>query len=237
MLSKIIQKIKYLWAIRSSQSFCDYLRKNGVSVGKNTYIYARNALIDTSRPSLVTIGDNCFINQHFTLLTHDWVNKVFIESGKKFLNSSGKVLIGNNVSFGQNVMVLKGVTIGDNSFIGAGSIVTKDIPANSVAVGAPCRVIMSIDDYYQKRINVSEQEAFEYVQSIVKRFKRLPRIEEMTEEFIYFVSGTDVDDYPELPIKKQLGKSYKSYVKNHKAKYIDFDAFLEAAGIDKNMLE
>ena len=64
--------------------------------------------------------------------------------GKGFINSSGCVTIGDNVSFGQNVIVLKGVTIGDNCFIGAGSVVTKDIPANSVAVEAPCKVIMTI---------------------------------------------------------------------------------------------
>lgn len=84
------------------------------------------------------------MNRNFVLLTHDWVTKVFIESGREFLPSSGRVRIGNNVSFGQNVMILKGVTIGDNCFIGAGSIVTKDIPANSIAVGIPCRVVMSL---------------------------------------------------------------------------------------------
>lgn len=54
--------------------------------------------------------------------------------------------IGNNVWVGADVKILKGVTIGDNTFIGAGSIVTKDIPANVVAVGAPCRVIRCLDE-------------------------------------------------------------------------------------------
>ena len=54
------------------------------------------------------------MNVGFTLLTHDWVTKVFIQSGREFLPSSGRVTIGNNVSFGQNVMILKGVSIGDN---------------------------------------------------------------------------------------------------------------------------
>lgn len=50
-----------------------------------------------------------------------------------FVNSSGKVVIGNNIYFGTNITVLKGVTIADNCVIGAGSIVTKSIPANSVS--------------------------------------------------------------------------------------------------------
>lgn len=51
------------------------------------------------------------------------------------------VHIGNNVFIGMHCIVMKGVTIGDNSIIGAGSIVTKDIPANCIAAGVPCKVI------------------------------------------------------------------------------------------------
>ena len=129
-------------------------------------------------------------------------------------------------------MVLKGVTIGDNCFIGAGSMVTKDIPCNSVAVGSPCRVIMTIEEYYQKRLRCSEEEALDYARSIQERFNRRPRIEDMTEEFIWFVSGEKVDEYQCLPIKRQLGTLYNAYVASHKAKYADFEEFLKAAGIN-----
>lgn len=127
---------------------------------------------------------------------------------------------------------MKGVTIGDNCFIGAGSIVTKDIPANSVAVGAPCKVVMSIEEYYQKRLKQSEAEALDYARSIWEVYGRKPKIEEMTEEFIWFVSGDEVDKYPMLPIKRQLGPTYNAYVALHKAKYTGFDDFLKAAGIN-----
>lgn len=60
--------------------------------------------------------------------------------------------IGNNVWVGADVKILKGVTIGDNTFIGAGSIVTKDIPANVVAVGTPCRVIRNLDEETIKKL-------------------------------------------------------------------------------------
>lgn len=232
MLKKIYNKLIVFIARRSSESYCKFLRSKGICIGLGTYIYPGNSLIDVSRPSLVTIGSNCFINQHFTLLTHDFVTGVFTGSGRNFLNSSGRVTIGNNVGFGQNVMVLKGVTIGDNVFVGAGSIVTKDIPSNSVAVGSPCRVIMTIEEYYQKRLQRSEEEALDYARSIYARFNRRPRIEEMTEEFIWFISGDQVDKYPMLPIKRQLGPAYNAYVASHKAKYENFDKFLIAAGIE-----
>ena len=219
-----------LYAKRSAEAYCKWLRKKGVSIGDGTYI-AKNASIDITRPSLISIGCDCFLNQNVTLLSHDFVAGVFRRCGMKFLNSSGFIRVGNNVRFGQNVMVLKGVTIGDNCFIGAGSIVTKDIPANSVAVGAPCRVVMTIEEYYQKRLKCCEKEALDYAFSIQERFGRKPRLEEMREEFIWFVSGDEVDNYPMIPIKRQLGPAYNAYIASHKAKYVSFDDFLAAAGI------
>ena len=58
-----------------------------------------------------------------------------------FLNTKKPVKIGNRSWIGANTIILPGVTIGDNTVIGAGSIVTKDIPSNVIAVGSPARVI------------------------------------------------------------------------------------------------
>lgn len=231
MIQRILNRLALLFAKRSSDSYCKWLRKKGVGIGNGTYI-SKSASIDVTRPSLISIGCNCFLNQNVVLLSHDFVAGVFRSCGKQFLNSSGRVIIGDNVRFGQNVMVLKGVTIGDNCFIGAGSVVTKDIPSNSVAVGSPCRVVMTIDEYYQKRLQRCEEEALDYARSIQERFNRRPRIEEMKEEFIWFVSGDEVDKYSMLPIKRQLGPSYSKYVVTHKAKYKDFEDFLKAAKIN-----
>lgn len=230
MIKKIFNRISMLYAKRSAGAYCKWLRKKGISIGDGTYI-AKNASIDVTRPSLISIGCDCFLNQNVTLLSHDFVAGVFRKCGLRFLNSSGRVRIGNNVRFGQNVMVLKGVTIGDNCFIGAGSVVSKDIPANSVAVGVPARVVMTIEEYYQRRLQRCEEEALDYARSIQERFNRRPLIEEMTEEFIWFVSGNEVDKYPMLPIKHQLGPSFESYIVSHKSKYANFDDFLAAAGV------
>lgn len=58
------------------------------------------------------------------------------------------VVLNGNVFFGNNCIILPGVTIGDNVVIGAGSVVTKDIPSNTVAAGVPARVIKTIEEYY-----------------------------------------------------------------------------------------
>lgn len=223
--------IKMAWVHHSSDSYCKYLIANGVEVGEGTHIDSATCQIDLTRPSLVSIGSNCFINKNFTLMTHDYVSNVFVNMGLDFINSSGKVTIGNNVSFGQNVMVLKGVSIGDNCFIGACSLVNKNIPPNSIAAGIPCRVIMTLDEYYERRKNKCESEAIEYAQSIRSRFNRIPRVEEFYEEYGLFVSGEDINKYPSLKLQNKRDIKNGSYA-THKAKYSSFEDFLKASGIE-----
>lgn len=232
MFERIKNKIKYIYNHRSSDSYINYLRSKGIAIGEGTYIQAPfDTEIDETRPSLVTIGKNCFINNFFEIHTHDWVTHVFLHSGRDFVNSSGRVTIGNNVAFGRHVMVLKGVNIGDNCFIGANSVVSKDIPTNSIAVGCPAKVVMSLEDYYQKRLMLCEEEAFDYARSIKERYGRRPVPADFWEEFHLFVSGNEVENYPEIPIKRQLGPIYDRYIKDHKAKYSSFEEFLKAAGL------
>jgi acyl-[acyl carrier protein]--UDP-N-acetylglucosamine O-acyltransferase len=188
-----------------------------------------------TRPSLITIGNDCYFNKGLTLLTHDWVTRTFIYSGREFLPSSGRITIGNNVNTAYNVTILKGVTIGDNVFIGANSVVTKDIPSNSIAAGSPCRVIMNIDEFHAKREIKCVKEAFDYAVSIQQRFNRKPTIADFREEFVLFVDGDKIEQYPEISalIKSQLGPSYDAYKKHHKAMFASFEEFLAAAGIQK----
>lgn len=231
MFKRIINKIKLYHAQSSNERFIYFLRSKGVEIGEGTMMRPKSTNIDLTSPSLIKIGKDCYMNENFTLLTHDWVTRVFIRAGYEFLPSSGRVTIGDNVNFGQNVMVLKGVNIGDNTFIGAGSIVTRDIPANSIAVGIPAKVVMTLEDYYQKRLKVCEEEAMDYARSIQERFHRKPVPADFWEEFHLFVNGNEVDKYPEIPIRRQLGSIYQKYVENHKAKYSSFEEFLEASGI------
>lgn len=114
------------------------------------------------------------MNVNFHIYTHDWGGRVFIGKYNQMLNSSGAVTIGNNIYFGANVTVLKGVNIGDNCIIGAGSTVTHDIPSGSVAVGNPCKVICSLDDYFAKRLKVAPLEAKENIMYFIKDTDDIP---------------------------------------------------------------
>ncbi len=183
--------------------------------------------IDLSRPSLVTIGNNVDINKYFQILTHDYSAKVFKYAYHDFLNSSGTVNIGSNIYFGTNVIVLKGVTIGDNCIIAAGSVVSKSIPPNSVAAGVPCRVVCSLDDYYKKRKEQSLKEAVEYVKSIIERFGRDPYPKELHEEFVWFVDNSNYNDYASvMPLDSQLGVAKNDYLDKHKALFKNLEEFI-----------
>ena len=85
------------------------------------------------------------------------IHPSFRDKGAQF---SLPVTIKDHVWIGSNVVIMPGVTIGENCVIGAGSVVTHDIPANSVAVGVPCRVMRAITDedltYVHKGVKINE---------------------------------------------------------------------------------
>lgn len=209
------------------------LQKRGVDIADDVLIAHINTIyIDLTRPSLITIkGNGTRLNKGLEILTHDYATMVMINKYDEFCPSSGKVYIGENVYIGRNVTLLKGTHIGNNCIIGYNSVVMGKIPDNSVAVGCPAKVICSLEDYYKKRKIVCVEEAFEYARSIKERYNRMPIPSDFWEEFPLFVSGNEVDKYPEIPIKRQLGKAYDNWSKEHKADFNSFDEFLKAAGL------
>ena len=231
-IKNILLNLKLRFARLSSKRYKRFLNDLGVVIGDNIDFHGglKTISIDITRPSLVTIGSNISFNKNFTLLTHDWGGYVLRNKYKEFIPSSGPVKIGNNIVFGQNVTVLKGVTIGDNSIIGLNSVITKDIPPNSLAIGAPAKVISTLEGYYEKRKKQSINEALVYAKSIEERFNRLPKIEEFWEEFPLFLRGNELIEG--LPIKKQLGDAYEFYKENNQPVFKGFNDFLEQAGVN-----
>ena len=179
----------------TSDEYVEQLRLGGAIIGKNVlFRYPEHTLIDMTRPSLIELGDNLDINDNFTVLTHDFGTYVFRNLYHDFVNCSGKVKIGSNIYFGRDVTILKGVTIGDNCIIGLGSVVSRDIPSNSVAVGYPAKVVCTIEDYYKKRKSLCLDEAIEYAKSIRERFGREPEITDFTEEWNLFLTKEEYED-------------------------------------------
>lgn len=117
---------------------CDY--GYNIEIGKNFYSNHNLIILDANK---VEFGDNVFIGPNCGFYTAG--HPLDYETRNKGLEYAKPIKVGNNVWFGGNVTVLPGVKIGDNSVIGAGSVVTKDIPENSIAVGNPCKVIKKIE--------------------------------------------------------------------------------------------
>lgn len=119
--------------------FCDY--GYNIEIGENFFMNVNGVILDGAK---VTFGDDVFIapNCGFYTAGHP------LDAGqrKQGLEYAYPITIGNGVWIGAHVCVMPGVTIGDNTVIGGGSVVTKDIPANVVAVGNPCRVILAITE-------------------------------------------------------------------------------------------
>ena len=112
-----------------------------VRVGRNVYANFGLTLVDDTT---ITIGDYTMIGPNVTLAAAG--HPVLPELREQGLQYNAPVVIGRNCWLGAGVLVMPGVTIGDNTVVGAGSVVTKDLPANVVAVGNPCRVLRSIGE-------------------------------------------------------------------------------------------
>jgi acetyltransferase-like isoleucine patch superfamily enzyme len=118
--------------------WCDY--GYNIEVGEEFYSNHHLVILDEAK---VTFGDHVFIAPNCGFYTAG--HPLDKEQRNQGLEYASPIKVGNSVWIGANVCVLPGVTIGDNSVIGAGSVVNKDIPANSLAVGNPCCVIKTIE--------------------------------------------------------------------------------------------
>ena len=142
-LRRIIQKLKLRYG--SQEAVIRTLRAIGVRVGEGCRIYTSNF---GNEPWLICIGDHVCISNDVTFVNHDltWPLQDKYES----LTSFGKIEILDNCQIGVGATILPNVTIGPNSIVGACSVVTKDVPPNTVVAGNPAREICSLEEYEQK---------------------------------------------------------------------------------------
>ena len=133
-----VRKLQDYNSVVQQPLFCTY--GYNTCVGDNFFLNVNGKLMDSGK---ITIGDNVFIAPNVCIVTEE--HAMDVKQRLEGLEYTHPVTIGNNVWICTGAIILPGVTIGDNSVIGAGSVVTKDIPANSLAVGNPCRVIRTLE--------------------------------------------------------------------------------------------
>lgn len=163
-------KAQGLRVAKNVQLFGDIKLKRNIRIGSNVKVYKKATISDnvyigdnvelrSNRGNLIIIGSNCTLNRGSIIMGQVIIkencliaplcaiigsNHVFSENSKLIREQgivSKGIIIEENVWIGAQVTILDGVTIGKNSIIGAGAVVTKNIPKNSIAVGNPCRVV------------------------------------------------------------------------------------------------
>lgn len=155
--------IKRLWqsfrlfTIRSSRARTEYIRRQKVygAIGNNCTIQKRKVPLYAN---LIRLGDNVHLASNVSFLTHDVTHLVLnnipeVADRGGVQERIGCIEIGNNVFIGSGTHILYDTKIGSNVIIGTGSVVTRDIPDNSVAAGVPAKVIGTFDRYVEKYLH------------------------------------------------------------------------------------
>lgn len=140
----ILQDIAFFapWPVRT------YLhRGRGVKIGKNVFIGSL-VLFDDAYPEYITIENNVQVSAGAKILAHD-------SSFKNALTGSvptyiGPVVIKRNAYIGSGAIILPGVTIGESAIVGAGAVVASDVPARTIVMGVPAKVVGTIEDGVEK---------------------------------------------------------------------------------------
>ena len=149
LLTKILGSMKENPVI-TAPFYCDY--GFNISIGKNFYTNHNVTILDGAK---VTFGDNVFIAPNCVFSTAG--HAIDSEQRSRGLEIALPITVGDNVWIGTNVSVLPGVTIGNNTIIGAGSVVNKNIPEGVIAAGNPCKVIRKITEEDKKKDPVWER--------------------------------------------------------------------------------
>lgn len=144
--------------------YCDY--GTNIEVGKNFFANYNCTILDVAK---VRIGDNCQLAPNVAIYTAGHpVHPVSRNSGYEY---GKEITIGDNVWIGGNAVICPGVHIGNNVVIGAGSVVTKDVPDWVIAAGNPCRVLRKITEQDRRKLFGSEEIDEEAWNDIVSRME------------------------------------------------------------------
>lgn len=223
-------KLRLLGYKATEKSYLDKLRQAGAAIGEDVTLYRPyNTTIDIQNPHLVTIGNHVKITGPATILTHDYSWSVLKAKYGYIAGNQRPVTIGNNVFIGWGATILAGTVIGDNTVIGANSVVSGTLEGNAVYAGNPAKYLMSIDEYYHKRLARQLDEAYVYVREFKKHMNRKPERQDLNEYFFLFTDKTD--NLPEKYISqmKLMGTYDKTLelLKNNKPEFSDFDEFMD----------
>ena len=147
----MLRRLKYIWDVKvvCRGDFSLYASMLGVRVGKDCRILDDPRNIFGSEPYLVTLGDHVSITGGVNFITHEGGVWLLRETDPD-VDVFNPITVGNNVFIGARAMILPGVRIGNNVIVAGASLVSKDVPDNTIVGGVPAKVIGSTDDFLSK---------------------------------------------------------------------------------------
>ena len=146
-MSRVLKEILLKLKIMNEAEYFKKIQK--MNIGKNCHFF--NVTIDRGHNYLIEVGDNCTLT-NCTLLAHDASTKLYLNKSKV-----GRIKIGNRVFIGWDAIILPNVVIEDDCIVGAKSVVTKNVPKNSIVAGNPAKIIGRTDEYIEKHRNLMKE--------------------------------------------------------------------------------
>lgn len=224
-------KVKILGYRATSESYITYLKKIGVQVGEDVVLYRPlNTTIDVQNPHLLEIGNHVMMTGPVTILTHDYSWSVLKRKYGEIVGNQKYTVLKDNIFIGWGATILAGSYIGENTIIGAGSVVSGHLEGNAVYAGNPARRILSIDEYYQKRKSKQIEEAVAYVRKYEERFGAVPSMEKLDEYFFLFFNPNDQSQRETFDFKLKLLENYDETMKKtelNKPIFSSYDEFIK----------
>ena len=190
-LQKILHMAARLRLLINPGYYQQYLRRQGVRIGENSVVIFPG-YIDGRLPYLLEIGSNVIVSRMVTILTHDAATAYAGD-----LIKVGRVRIFDHCFIGANATILCNVKIGPDSIVGAGSVVTRDIPAGEIWGGNPARFICRTQDYVSRQQELAKTKTVleggpfmdPYAPDDKKRFLK----EQLADTFMYFCARLPKD--------------------------------------------
>lgn len=200
MLKNLIKRIVYPETYKN-EAYVKHLRSGGAKIGDGTYFYdCHHRPVDETSLPFVEIGRNCRITSGVVILAHDYSYAVLRPIYHEMLFKSSITIIGDNVFLGINSIIMPNCKIGNNVIVGAGSVVTGEIPSNVVVAGNPAKVVMTLDEYYDKNKRMFMQYAKTFFDKKKENMGRTPREDEMAWYAVLWKSDNREDIFKKLKV-------------------------------------
>jgi maltose O-acetyltransferase len=155
-------------------------------------ILSASLYIDVSHCHLISIGDHCGFGPECLILAHDAQMDEFLDAAR-----IGRVVLHPSCHIGARTIILPGVELGPRTIVGAGSVVAKSLPPDTVCAGSPAKVLCTLDEYLERhRRKLDELETFEYMQYDIRflnETRRRQMVSAVAERDAYIVGGRSAE--------------------------------------------